>query len=672
MKKRSLYLTAFFGLIGILFAAHVASALELNEIQHAIQAQGAGWVAGQTSMMRLPMSERLKRVGLILPVTTGREPLLLMEYQALPPSLDWRNNGGNFVTKVRDQGNCGSCWAFATTGALEAVTLISNRTPGVDLNLAEQILVSCSGAGSCNGGSPGAASDFIRDTGLPVESCYTYGATNGNCASACASWQGSTQKITSWSWVTTNSPDLEAIKNALYTKGPLATTMAVYNDFFSYSSGVYRYTTGSLAGYHGVLLVGYDDAGQYFIVKNSWGTWWGDSGYFKIAYSELNSAVGFGQYTIAYTGSAPACSFSIGTLFSSAGGTGSVSVSGASGCTWEAVSNCSWITITSGSTGSGNGTVRFSVAANSTSGPRTGGLTVAGEFYAVSQEGGQACSYSISPTTQSVAAGGGNGTVSVSTTSGCGWTAVSNASWITLTSGSSGSGNGIVYYMVSANSGASSRTGTLTIAGSTHTVTQAGQSCAYSISPASQSMGASGGNGTVNVTTTSGCAWTAVSNASWITLTSGSSGSGNGTVNYTVTANGTTSSRTGTMTIAGNTFTVTQTGGAGGVPDIAVTPMTLDFGLTSKYRPATKPVTLSNTGAGSLAISSVQFEGVNAGYYRQTNNCTTVEPGGSCTVNVTFAPTIVNLQLNVYLVISSNDPDENPVKVLCKGKGVNY
>ena len=671
MTKKALSLTVFLSLIGILFTGHVASARELSEIQHAIQATGAGWVAGQTSMMRLPMSERVKRLGLVLPVTTGRERLLSYEYQALPPSLDWRNNGGNFVTPVRDQGGCGSCWAFATTAALEAVTLISNRSPGVDLNLAEQILVSCSGAGSCNGGSPGVASNFIRDTGLPLESCYAYGATDGNCASACASWQTSTQKITSWGWVTTTSSDLNAIKNALYSNGPLATTMAVYNDFFSYSSGVYRYTTGSLAGYHGVLLVGYDDAGQYFIVKNSWGTWWGDSGYFKIAYSELNSAVGFGEYTIAYTGSAPACSYSIGTLFSSGGGTGSVSVSGASGCTWEAVSNSNWITITSGSAGSGNGTVRFSVAANSTSGPRTGGLTVAGEFYAVSQEGGQSCSYSISPASQSIGASGGNGTVGVSTTSGCGWTAVSNASWITLTSGSSGSGNGTVYYMVSANSGASSRTGTLTIAGSTHTVTQAGQSCSYSISPASQSIAASGGNGTVSVSTTSGCAWTGVSNASWITLTSGSSGSGNGTVNYAVAANGTTSSRTGTVTIAGNTFTLTQ-GGSGGVPDIAANPMTLDFGLTSKYRPATKPVTISNTGTGPLTISSIKFEGVNAGYYRQTNNCTTVDPGGSCTVNVTFAPTIVNIQLNVYLVVSSNDPDENPVKVLCKGKGVNY
>jgi C1A family cysteine protease len=76
--------------------------------------------------------------------------------------------------------------------------------------------------------------------------------------------------------------------------------MNVYNDFFSYVSGIYSYTKGRLAGGHVVLIVGYDDANEYFIVKNSWGDEWGDAGYFKIAYSQLTSVVKFGQYTILY------------------------------------------------------------------------------------------------------------------------------------------------------------------------------------------------------------------------------------------------------------------------------------------------------------------------------------------------------------------------------------
>ena len=170
------------------------------------------------------------------------------------------------------------------------------------------------------------------------------------------------------------------------------------------------------------------------------------------------------------------------------------------------------------------------------------------------------CTYSINPTAQSFGSSGGSGSVSVTTQSGCNWTAVSNnTSWITITSGSGGSGNGTVYYSVVANSSASSLTGTMTIAGNTFTVTQSGTSRTYSISPTSKSFDSSGGSGSVTVTTQSGCSWTATSNASWITITSGSSGTGSGTVNYSVTAN--TSTRTGTITITGgNTFTITQSG----------------------------------------------------------------------------------------------------------------
>jgi len=103
--------------------------------------------------------------------------------------------------------------------------------------------------------------------------------------------------------VNTTNPTVAGIKNALYAYGPLVTTMSVYYDFYYYRSGVYQYTSGSYQGGHAILLVGYDDPGQYFIAKNSWGTGWGDSGYFKIAYSEISSTVHFGNWTIAYIAS---------------------------------------------------------------------------------------------------------------------------------------------------------------------------------------------------------------------------------------------------------------------------------------------------------------------------------------------------------------------------------
>jgi C1A family cysteine protease len=279
---------------------------EIDEINAAIAREGAEWVAGETSVLRLSHAERQSRLGLLPPVIMEDESVIEhFTPMALPSHIDWRNNGGNYVTPIRDQKSCGSCWAFAATAALESVTLITLETPGVDLNLSEQVLVSCSGAGSCGGGSIGSASSYIKNTGLPLESCYGYTGTNGNCSNACSNWQASSYRIANYSYVTTTAPTVETLKNALYTYGPLVTTMQVYSDFDSYKSGIYSYVTGYKRGGHAILLVGYDDPGQYFICKNSWGTWWGESGYFKIAYSQINSVVGFGDYTIAYDDAIP-------------------------------------------------------------------------------------------------------------------------------------------------------------------------------------------------------------------------------------------------------------------------------------------------------------------------------------------------------------------------------
>jgi hypothetical protein len=254
-------------------------------------------------------------LGALKPVFSGNEIFLSFQTDrvaALPVRFDWRNNGGNFVTPVRNQGGCGSCWAFAATAALEAVTLIAQRTPGINLDLAEQILVStCSSAGDCGGGYPSGAANFIKNTGLPLESCYPYKASNSECALACANWQNNTYRIKEYYNVGSWSPTLDDIKTALFDYGPLATTLDVYTDFFSYRSGIYSLApvccndskvcpNCHYEGGHAVLIVGYNDEEEYFIVKNSWGTGWGESGFFRIDYSQLTNEVGFGQYTLAY------------------------------------------------------------------------------------------------------------------------------------------------------------------------------------------------------------------------------------------------------------------------------------------------------------------------------------------------------------------------------------
>ncbi len=260
----------------------------------------------------------------------------------------------------------------------------------------------------------------------------------------------------------------------------------------------------------------------------------------------------------------PACAYAINPSSASIGAVGGsgppVAVSGGAGCSWTAVSSVPWILVTSGASGTGPGTVTFTVAPNA--GPaRTGLLTIAGENFLVSQSALSACSYSVNPTSESLGWAGGPGSpITVSTASNCAWTAVSNDSWLTIPANPPRSGNGVVLYTAAPNTGAA-RVGTLTIAGQTVTVSQAAAvACSYTIAPSSESFGLGGGPGTpIAVTAPAGCAWTAVSDVAWVTITGGASGSGTGVVLYRVAANLVTR-RTGTMTIAGQTFTVTQTG----------------------------------------------------------------------------------------------------------------
>jgi hypothetical protein len=345
------------------------------------------------------------RARLIKPVMTGQEQIIAhdpLQAYTLDPTLDWRNHGGNFVTPVRDQGNCGSCWAFGTAGALESYLLISQPTTfnAQQLDLAEQILVSCSGAGDCNGGYIDQASNYVLATGLPPESYDPYKATNGSCGSAHTGWQQAAQKSHGWQWVTTTSASVSALKSALAAYGPLITTMDVYSDFMYYTSGIYHYVSGSLEGGHAILLVGYDDTNQCFIVKNSWGTSWGEQGFFRIAYSEISSRVYFGQDTIANV--TPSCTFSISPASASpaaSGGTGSVTVTASAGaCGWSASSNSSWISLSPPGSGTGSGKVSYTVAANSAAQARNGTMTIAGKTFTVSQAAASIPTISVSPT----------------------------------------------------------------------------------------------------------------------------------------------------------------------------------------------------------------------------------------------------------------------------------
>jgi uncharacterized repeat protein (TIGR01451 family) len=240
----------------------------------------------------------------------------------------------------------------------------------------------------------------------------------------------------------------------------------------------------------------------------------------------------------------------------------------------------------------------------------------------------------LSPTNQLFASGGGSASVNVSWYSGCGWTSMSNASWITIAF-SSNCCNGVVNYSVAANPGIF-RTGTMTIAGQTFIVNQA-SGCTFSIDHSFGNFTSVGGTDSVAVTASDpSCTWSAVSNDGFIAITSGSSGAGNGTVNYSVSANLSAIPRSGTMTIAGRTFTIIQGGalctyslgttnqffGAGaGTGDVSVIAVSGCNWSAVSNAPAFITVTSGSTGSGNGMVT-----------YSVTANNTIVSRTGTLTI----------------------------------------
>ena len=302
MKKSVVVLFVLFGFICLW---SMARADELDSVRSAIAEKGAAWEAGETSISVLTPAERRMRLGALEPVLTGDEPMLAQSDEAqvagLAAKFDWRNNGGNFVTSVKDQGQCGSCWAFSTTAALESAILIGRGTPGLDLDLSEQTLVSCDAPGrGCKGWYINQAAGYVVSSGLPAEGCYPYTEGNGSCKAACGNWQTCcTFKASSWGWIGQGSVSASALKNALVSHGPVVAQFKVYSDFYYYRNGVYAYSGGYYEGDHAVLVTGYNDSTNSFNVKNSWGPGWGEGGYFRVAYSQVGSAITFGYYSVA-------------------------------------------------------------------------------------------------------------------------------------------------------------------------------------------------------------------------------------------------------------------------------------------------------------------------------------------------------------------------------------
>jgi len=278
----------------------------LNALQQELDLGGHGFKVKYSPAMDRPLKHL---AGLVVPKNWRQKANFALGATApadLPASYDWRAHGG--VTAVKDQGSCGSCWAFATVAPLESQI---KAKCGTEENLSEQYLVSCNLNGwGCSGGW--FAHDYHLslarsgdEPGAVLESIFPYVAANATCQGP----YDHPNQLISWSYVASSYgvPTAAAIKQAIYDYGPVAAAVCVGSHFTSYGSGIYDYNESCSGDVnHAITLVGWvDDPGPdngYWILKNSWAPSWGEQGYMRIRYGV--SKVGYAANYVEYTGCA--------------------------------------------------------------------------------------------------------------------------------------------------------------------------------------------------------------------------------------------------------------------------------------------------------------------------------------------------------------------------------
>ncbi len=271
----------------------------LLEVRSAVRSAGARWEPGTTSMSEIAVERFRRRLGaapppgvsldMIVRQAEARRPMLMAERAAAgrPAAYDLRKvEGKNFISAIRDQDDCGSCVAFGVCAAIEGTARVGLKNADLELDLSEAHLFYCHGRAqgrTCDTGwIPDEALEACHTSGIADEACYPYVAGDQNCTGRCTDWEQRVAKVTNYH--TLASP--ADMKQWIVEEGPLTACFVVFDDFRYYQTGVYHHVSGAQLGGHCVAIIGYDDAQSCWICKNSWGTAWGESGFFRIGYAE--------------------------------------------------------------------------------------------------------------------------------------------------------------------------------------------------------------------------------------------------------------------------------------------------------------------------------------------------------------------------------------------------